>query len=200
MAKQYGAPKNEWSHTVSVEELSHEPKTYKFEADEQERIDLARRFGILAIERAEAAVTLQRVDASTVQAIGYVKADLTQACVVSLAPMPVHVEDEFEGWFGDKTKAVSFARAKSEREAQKGHTEAEILEESIDPEPILGGKLDIGELATQYLSLALDPYPQAEGVERVYTAEPPSRKGSDGEGAEFRRSPFEALKDWKEKR
>ena len=133
----------------------------------------------------------------SIQAMGTVVADLTQACVVSLAPVTAHIEEEFEGWFGDKSSAVSFARARHEREAKKGHVEAEVLEESIDPEPIVGGKADIGELATQYLSLALDPYPHAEGVAYEFSAGPATK---DAEGANLRKSPFEALKDWKEKR
>lgn len=187
----------EWSYLVDIEKLSHEPRTFTFTADERQRADLARRLAIVSVEEAEAVVTLQKVSGGIIHAMGTVRSSLTQSCVVSLAPVPARIEDEFEGWFGDKTAtALSFAKARSEREVKKGHTEIEVMEESADPEPIIGGKVDIGELATQYLSLALDPYPQAEGVEHVYTAEPPK----DSDGAELRRSPFEALKDWKEKR
>lgn len=188
----------EWSYLVDVEKMSGEPKTITFKADERQRMDLARRLAIVSVESAEAVVTLQKVSGGIIHAMGTVRSDLTQSCVVSLAPVPAHIEDQFEGWFGDKSAtAVSFAKARSEREVKKGHTEIEVMEESADPEPIVGGKVDVGELATQFLSLALDPYPQAEGVAHVYTAEP-SKK--DNEGAELRRSPFEALKDWKEKR
>lgn len=187
----------EWSCLVDVEKLSSEPKTFSFKADERQCMDLARRFGIVSVEEAEAVVTLQKISGGIIHAMGTVRADLTQSCVVSLAPVAAHVEDEFEGWFGDKAaSAVSFAKARSEREVKKGHTEIEVMEESADPEPIIGGKVDIGELATQYLSLALDPYPQAEGVANVYVSEPKE----DNDGAELRKSPFEALKDWKENR
>jgi hypothetical protein len=200
MPKQYfaGGGGAEWSHVVDIDKLSSEPRTFTFSADERQRIDLARRLAIVSIEEAKAVVTLQKIGGGIVHALGTVRAELTQACVVSLAPVPVHIEDEFEGWYGDKTAtAVSFAKARSEREVKKGHTEIEVMEESADPEPIIGGKIDIGELATQYLSLALDPYPRAEGVSPVYSIGPSDK---DGEGAELRKSPFEALKDWKEKR
>jgi len=199
MPKHYGGPeKTEWTYLVDIADLSSGPKTFKFKADERERTDLARRFGIVSIERAEASITLQKVGGGMVHAIGSVRADVTQACTISLAPLPTHVEDDFEGWFSDKAEAaVSFAKARTEREAKKGQSEIEILEESVDPEPIVAGKVDIGELATQYLSLSLEPYPHAEGVAHVYSAEPPD---SGKEGAEIRKSPFEALKDWKEKR
>jgi len=198
MPKQYNSSGNaEWSHRIDIEKLSIEPKTFIFSADERQRIDLARRMAIVSVESAEAVVTLQKVGGGTIHALGTIRADVTQSCVVSLAPVTDHIEDEFEGWFGDKSaSAVSFAKARTERDVKKGQTEIEVLEESTDPEPIIGGKVDIGELATQYLSLALEPYPRAEGVNPVYVAGPKD----SGEGAEIRKSPFEALKDWKEKR
>ncbi len=187
----------EWSHLVEIDEVGGESKTFNFKATEQERTDLARRMGLISVESAQASVTVQRVSGGLIHAMGIIRADLTQSCVVSLGPVPAKIEDEFEGWFGDKDKALSFAKARNEREAKKAHTELEILEESVDPEPIVNGKIDLGELATQYLSLALDPYPRAEGVSSQYIV-PEGDK--DKEGAELRRNPFEALKDWKENR
>lgn len=198
MPKHYAnTDKAEWSYIIEVDKIGGEAKTLTFKASEQERIDLARRMNLLSIEAAQASVTVQRVSGGIIHVLGFVRSDLTQICVVSLGPVPAHVEDEFEGWYGDKDQALSFARARNEREARKGHTELELLEEAVDPEPIVNGKIDIGELATQYLCLALDPYPRAEGVTSQYIV-PDGAK--DAEGAELRKNPFEALKDWKEKR
>lgn len=197
MPKNYtSSEKTEWSYLVDVERLGDEPEIHTFEADDRQRTDIARRLAIASIEFAKASITLQRASGGIIHAMGTIEADVTQACVVSQAPVAGHIEDEFEGWFGDKGSAVSFAKARTERELKKGNMEAEIMEESADPEPIVGGKIDIGELATQYLSLALDSYPRAEGTGNEYLIEPPDNK----EGAAVRKSPFEALKDWKEKR
>ncbi len=198
MPKQYSHEKSEWSYLVDVEDLERGPKTFTFTASDEERGDLARRLGIVSVEMAEASITLQRVGGGVVQAMGTIRADVTQSCVVSLVPVKNRIEEEFEGWFGDKNNAVSFAKARNEREAKKGHTEMEVMEESVDPEPIIGGRVDVGELATQYLSLFLDPYPHADGVSGEFVAGPQPEK--DGAGAAIRKNPFEALKDWKEKR
>ena len=199
MPRKYVSPdSHEWSHLVDIENLEAGPKTFRFDASEEQRANLARRTGLISLESAAASVTLQRVGGGVIHAIGTVEAEVTQSCVVTLAPVPAHIEEEFEGWFGDKTSAVSFVKAKTEREAKKGHVEAEILEESIDPEPIVGGKVDIGELATQYLSLAIDPYPRAPDAPTEFTAGPQS--AADKEGKSLRKNPFEALKDWKERR
>lgn len=198
MPKSYNQPECEWSYLVHLDDIVHGAKTIKFAADENQCLDLARRLGVVSVEGAKATITLQKVGGGIVHAIGTVEAQVTQNCVVSLVPIAVAIQDEFEGWFGDKTStAVSFAKAKSDREAKKGHVEVEVLEESEDPEPIVNGKMDIGELATQYLCLAIDPYPHAPGVSAEFVATP---QGKAGERAEIRKNPFEALKDWKEKR
>ncbi len=188
--------KTEWSYLINIDDVRSDPKTFTFKPSERERIDVARRLGLISIESAEASVTLQRASGGVIHAMGVIRADVTQNCVVTMAPLPVHIEDEFEGWYGNKDQAVSFAKARNEREVKLSQAEIEILEESVDPEPVVNGKIDIGELATQYLSLALDPYPHSEGA--TYEFGPPDEK--KGEGAKLRKSPFEALKDWKEKR
>lgn len=199
MPKAYNHEKSEWSHLVNIDDIDSEPKTHSFKATKEQCVDLARRFGLISIESAQASVTLARAGGGVIHAMGTVRADVTQSCVVSLKPVAAHVEDEFEGWFGDKTQAVSFAKAKNERDVKKTQAEVEILEESVDPEPIINGKVDIGELATQYLSLALPPYPRAEGVASSYEFGP-KPSADDKKGEALRKNPFEALKDWKEKR
>lgn len=199
MPKQYNQPSCEWSYHVSTDDMERAPKTYNFEADEEERANLSRRLGVDSIESASASVTVQKLGGGVFHAIGNVEAEVTQHCVVSLVPIKNRVSDEFEGWFSESGTAVNFAKAKSDREVKKGNIEVEVMDESIDPEPIVGGQMDIGELATQYLSLAIDPYPHAEGVASEFVARPPSKDGQDA-GADIRKNPFEALKDWKEKR
>lgn len=199
MPKNYqGNMTSEWSVIVDVDKIpTAAPKSFHIEASDEERTDLARRLGIVSVERAEANITLQRVRGGMIHALGTLYADVTQSCVVSLAPVPQTMEEQFEGWFGGDDAAVSFARAKTEREAKKPGVETEILEESVDPEPIINGKIDIGELATQNLSLGLDPYPHAQGV--AYEIGVDSHEQTP-EGVNLRKNPFEALKDWKEKR
>lgn len=202
MVKKYShAEKSEWSHLVSAEDIDARSKTITFAADEAQLADLTRRLGVISVESAEARITVQKVSGEVIHAIGSATAHVTQNCVVTMAPVQSVLEEEFEGWFAGDTRTVSFARARSEREAKKGQLEAEILEESVDPEPIVNGKVDLGELATQYLCLAVDPYPHAPDAPTEFLATGLGKGGADGEaGAKLRKNPFEALKDWKEKR
>jgi len=102
-------------------------------------------------------------------------------------------QEEFEGWFADKDAAVSLAKVRKEKMIEKGKTELPILEERDDPEPIVEGMIDLGELCVQHLSLAINPYPHAEGVEYEHGDD-----AAQGEGFSFK-NPFAALKDWKAK-
>ena len=72
--------------------------------------------------------------------------------------------------------------------------ETPIINEQEDPEKIIGGKIDLGEVVTQHLSLAIDPYPHKEGVKYEYGDDEPEKVPEA-----FKNNPFAALKDWKSK-
>lgn len=199
MPKKYLPETHEWSVLVDADKISVDAKSFHIEASKDERTDLARRYSIVSVDSAEADITLQKTRSGVIHALGSLRAKVTQSCVVTLEPVQTEIIEEFEGWFGDDSAAVSFARAKSDRDAKKANMEVEILEESVDPEPIHNGKVDIGELAAQHLSLSLEPYPHAPGVEHSLAVDTKDQEIA-GEGASLRKSPFEALKDWKEKR
>lgn len=188
-------PENEWSFCIKVEDLSGRPETFSLEADEDERTALARRFGVLSLESLCAEVTVTP-SAGAFHVTGLLKAKVIQPCTVSAESVESEIEEKFEGWFADRNQTISFAAAKKEREVQIAHSEVKILEENEDPEPVVGGRIDLGEFVAQHLSLALPTYPQKEGVQHEYGDE----DGGANEPSPLRKNPFEALKDWKEKR
>lgn len=59
------------------------------------------------------------------------------------------------------------------------------------PDPITDGKIDLGTLASEFLTLGLDPYPRKPGV----SFEPPGGLGVDAAADE---SPFSILRKLKE--
>lgn len=207
--------KPEWSFTVQVDDLSTAPAHYKITADEDTCQGLAERYGIVAVDAASAHLTLMRErGGSVIHITGTVSADVVQECVVTLDPIAAHVTDDIEAYFTDRRDVVPFARAKAQRAAQKGTPiEVELIDEAAEPEQVVGGLIDLGEVAAQFLSLALDPYPRRvnlvealpilgiadrEGVvfgtdedHGVEDGNAPSR--TPGED-----SPFAALKGWKD--
>jgi uncharacterized metal-binding protein YceD (DUF177 family) len=183
----------EWSHFIEAEKVGPMPMDLSIEPDDAARKRLAQRLNIKSLESLKAKLSLMRESGKmTVYIRGQLKAEVKQLCVVTGKPVADTIEEEFEAWFADRQKTVPIVRARHEKQTSKGKAEKPILDESEDPEPIIDGQIDLGELVTQYLSLGINPYPHAEGVEYEGGGEqnPAGLK-------EALDNPFAALKDWK---
>jgi uncharacterized metal-binding protein YceD (DUF177 family) len=183
---------SEWSYLVDDAEVEDKPLRLSISPDDTQRHELLKRLGVKEIPRLKVDFVLRRVN-QIVYVTGALDAVIIQDCVVTLEPIETRIRDEFDAWFADPDKAVSLAKARRERQLQKGNNEMPMLDESEDPEPLRDGKVDLGELATQYLSLSINPYPHAEGVVFEVGDDKPAAVAS-----EARKNPFAALKDWKD--
>jgi hypothetical protein len=105
-----------------------------------------------------------------------VSALLGQTCVVTLEPIESDLEEVVDLVFTPQ--------------AADAATETETISPRADdeepPEPLVGGKLDLGAIATEFLLLGIDPYPRKPGAE----FEPV--KAGDGKAKPF--AALEALK------
>ncbi|MEM6812410.1 MAG: DUF177 domain-containing protein [Pseudomonadota bacterium] len=187
----------EWSHFFHIEDMGEKIVSLEISPSEEEAADMARRLDVVSIDNVKAVLNIEkRSGSSTYYVSGQFDAVITQNCVVTLEPIKTNISESFEAWFADKESAVSFMAAKREREGAKNNGEIEILDEADDPEPIFEGIIDLGELVTQHISLAIPPYPHKEGVEYEVTDE----EFKLNENSPLKKNPFEALKDWKENR
>lgn len=183
----------EWSHPVEIQDVNRTPMRLAVAPPEGAIKGLMKRLGLVALERLEADIVLERAQGGAVVHItGTIRAHVTQSCVVTLEPVITDVNETFEAWYASPEEAVSFVRAKHDKNISKGQTETPILDEKDDPEPTVDGKIDIGELVVQQLSLALEPYPRKEGAE--FEVGDDARKDP---ASALRKNPFAALKDWK---
>jgi uncharacterized metal-binding protein YceD (DUF177 family) len=187
----------EWSHFFDVDDIEDRGTVLTIEASEEELNDMARRLNVPSIQSASAELTVKRVQGGqAVHVTGEFKTKVTLQCVVTLEEFEEEFSDSIEGWFADKEKTVSFVAAKRERDVVKKQAEVEIIDEKDDPEPILNGVIDLGELVTQHISLAIPSYPRKDGAAYEF--------GDDqvqvDEKSPLRKNPFEKLKDWKESR
>lgn len=154
---------------------------------------LCRRLGLHSIEMFSAELKLQRNNVNKVINVnGEISAKIHQKCVVTAGPVQETVTEIFEAWFKDPNQAVSFEKAKRERMSRKEQEKLQVIDEYDDPEDIVEGKIDLGELVMQYFSLALSPYPRLDGAE--YDGDTLGL-GAAPEGSYD--NPFAALKDWK---
>ncbi len=127
-------------------------------ATEAERAAVAKALDILSCEDLVARYEIEPLGDGRFLLRGDVEADVTQACIVTLDPVPAHLSDRF---------AVEF-RPEDEVTHDDDAGEREILS-GDDIEPIEGGRIDAGRIIFEHISAVLDPYPQ-EARRRVRLA------------------------------
>ncbi len=186
----YVAP--EWSHMVDAEKIGTNPLKITIQPNPEERKLLAQRLNLKSLDSLKAELQFTRESGKmAVHAKGSFEAQVKQESAVTGKPVSSEIKDSFEAWFSDREKTVPFAKARQEKEVQKGKVEMPIMEEHEDPEPIIDGKIDAGELVTQFLSLAINPYPHAEGEAYEHGDDAPAQPSKRLD------NPFAALKQWK---
>jgi uncharacterized metal-binding protein YceD (DUF177 family) len=141
----------EFSRFVEADSVGTHRMERRINANAEERAALAKRFDLLGIDRLEAVFSLKRAGGGVIHVQGEIEAEVTQACVVTLAPVPAQIVESFSADFAD--------------EDRRRPAETDLDFEAEDPpEPIRNGHIDLGELAAEQLSLALNPYPRAPGA------------------------------------
>ncbi len=162
----------EFSRPVTVDRLTDRPAVEEIEATAAERQALGRRFALLSLDRLAARLRLSRLQAGVVRIEGRFEAEVVQACVVSLEPVPVRLAEEF---------SVIYDASQGEERQVSIRLDAEE-----PPETLVGGVIDLGETVVQRFAMALDPYPRAPGAELAPAGQP-----TDDEPGE--KGPFAAL-------
>jgi uncharacterized metal-binding protein YceD (DUF177 family) len=142
----------EFSRFVCIRDVDADGWRLTVRAGDGEREAVAKRLDLLAVKDLSATVHSSSGKSGTVRLNVDFSADVVQSCVVSLEPVSAHVSDTFSVLCGETVP--------------EGQTEVFVDPEGDDPGgPLVDGQIDLGELITQYLSLALEPFPRAAGVE-----------------------------------
>jgi uncharacterized metal-binding protein YceD (DUF177 family) len=141
----------EFSRSMAVDRFARSGERIKIEANAVERAALAERFGIVALDRLVATIEVEpRIGGRGFHVTSALQADVVQSCVVSLEPVPAHIDDEISQLFAEVPESGTRQAA-----ADPGD---EVDEEA---EPIVDGLIDLGEMVAQQLAVALPPYPRA---------------------------------------
>ena len=117
-------------------------------ADDAERTAIARRLGLVSLDRLEAHVCLSR-NGHVVRTRGRLLASLDQSCVVTGVPVAAHVDEPF---------ALLFT---PEPEPGAPDEEIELGEADCDTVFYDGSMIDLGSAIADTLALSLDPYPRS---------------------------------------
>ena len=166
-------PRSEFSRPMLVERIGGSGLTEEIAADPTERAALAKRFGLLGLDRLSATLRLERADGKgLIRVTGRFVAEVTQACVVTLEPVSSRIEVAFSLLYSVEAAPV----------APRGGEVMVASEEEDPPEPVGPEGIDLGEAAAQQLALALDPYPRAPGAAIPQAARDETRARPTAEG------------------
>lgn len=186
-----------WSEPIDLRVFSGQ-KRVTLTPDPVTQKKIIKSFDLLDLQDFVANIELNRAKgAHTVHVKGTIKANITQACVVSLEPVHTEINENFEAFYADYNEAVPFSHARKELYTKHGMTDIPVLEEDEDPEPIdKEGVLNLGDMVLQFFSLAVDLYPRSENYSL------PDNVISDEDDVNEKQSniaknPFEALRHWK---
>jgi uncharacterized metal-binding protein YceD (DUF177 family) len=149
---------NEFSRRLAIDPWPDDAIAVDVRADPAERQALAERYGLLAVRSLWGRGLLERgSEPGELVLRGWLEADVVQACVISLEPVPVRLRQRVERRY----------RAVAAGAAGRSHLQPhgmEVLMDEEEVEPVIEGAIDLGEAFAEELGLALDPYPRVAGA------------------------------------
>lgn len=155
----------EFSRPVRLDQLGRHADSVTISATEAERAALAKRFGLLALDRLEADYRLAAESegggegaGQAVIARGRVRAALAQPCVATAVAVPETIDAPF---------VLRFVR---EDAAVPEGEELELDAEDCDTIGFTGEAIDMGEAVAETMALAMTPYPRAPDADAILRA------------------------------
>ena len=136
-----------------------------------ERSGIAAWLGIEAVESLQAVVKLTRAASGRYLYRAHFDADVVQACVVTLEPVPAHLTQDFERMF----QIAPVERGARRSRKASAAPSAPIIDLDQDaPEVLTSPVIDVAAPLLEEISLSLDPYPRKPGVEFAQPEEAPA--------------------------
>lgn len=143
---------SEFSNVLNVDSLGETAIRIHLDADEAACSALAERFDLASVESLFGDLIVERIKGDgLIRVSGRMRASITQRCVVTGGFVPAEIGENVDERFG----------------LPRG-TEVEVeiaIDEEDPPEPIIESGIDLGEIISQYLGVAIEPYPKAPGAE-----------------------------------
>lgn len=136
-----------WDHPVR--DIPESGMALERQATAEERAGLARALDLMACDALSAEYAVKPSADGRYRVSGRLRADVVQACVVTLEPVASSLEEEFD---------VTFWPEERMPVPEGGAVD---LDDEPEPEPIVGGQLAVGRIVFECLAAALDPFPRA---------------------------------------
>lgn len=160
-----------FSHAVEVATLPPSGRHLRLTATDADRAALAGFLDVPAVSSLTADLAVTPLGASgRVRVEGRFQARLRQMCGITLAEIDTEVS-------GEVTRIFSPDPHPQAAQAGPGGKEIQLDCAAEDPpDPLIGGRIDLGQVIAEELALGLDPFPRAPGATFAVT--------EGGEGAD----------------
>ena len=140
-------PPLQWS--IDVHSV-HAPLNLSCEADKRELEAIERYVEAEEVTSFKSELRIAPLPAGKFKVTGRLKAEAVQASVVDLSAVPAAIDETFTVEFWPQ-------------ELIEDGSEEAVSFEDDPPEPIVAGRIAIGEFLCELFSVSLDPYPRNEG-------------------------------------
>lgn len=159
--------------TLDVSTLPQTGRVYKISPGPDARAAIAARLGVPAVEACSATLNLQPMPGGDFKLKGWLQAKLERRCVVTDEPVTEEIDERFVCWIL----------------LEEPVDDPENLDDDRDIEVVENGMVNLAELATQQLAVAMTPYPRAPEADAVMAELAPSVTEDEASGD----NPFAAL-------
>jgi uncharacterized metal-binding protein YceD (DUF177 family) len=140
-----------WSLPVAVSEVPEAGRRFDLIADAATRAAVATLAGLVGLPRLAAEFEVSRYGRGGLHVNGRVSATVEQTCVATLETMESEVDEPVDLAFMPGSTPV------------QDDVEIDVPLEDV-PEELVGGRVDLGAIATEFLVLGIDPYPRRPGA------------------------------------
>ena len=170
-----------WRSVVTLAQVPERGLHRDLDADEAQRKAMAEIAGLREVLSARASFDVTPKSGGRFHVAGHVRARIGQTCVVTLDPIETDIHEHIDLMLAPPEQIPALSDLADE--TVEGNAD-------IDPaEPIEGGVIDLGRLATDALFLGIDPYPRKPDAVFDHEITPPEAEDH----------PFAALKALKAK-
>ncbi len=157
MSRQPAPAPGPLSRRVDVASIRDGSLALELQASPAEREAVAVDCGIPGVDALAADLKLSREMPDRIRVTGRVTARIRQICVVSLDEFASDIEESVDISFAPLAEVDALTAARAARPAPEDD-EADL------PDPIVGGRIDVGAVVAEALALGLDPYPRKPGI------------------------------------
>lgn len=152
-----------WNVPVAVADVSAETGAhFELTADADARAAIAKVAGIRELPRLDATFDVTRQGDEGLHVVGHVSATVGQNCVVTLEPLTNEIDEDVDLVFSPPGPEVE--PESDDEDDETGKRPGRSKRNLDGPEPLLGGAVNLGALAIEFLILGIDPYPRKPGV------------------------------------